>query len=130
MVKVRWIVGLKGIVVGLTKNMFAGFHYRPIPALIASGGLFVLATWPLIGLLVGPWFARLLCLLSLTTMVAAATVASPTPRSSPLYALGFPLAALVVIYIIYRSMLFTYRQGGIVWRGTLYPLEELRRGVA
>jgi hypothetical protein len=28
-----------------------------------------------------------------------------------------------------RSAIVTLWQGGIVWRGTFYPLEELKRGV-
>ena len=39
-----------------------------------------------------------------------------------------PYAAAVFGYIMVRSTLKTLRQGGIVWRGTKYTLEDLRRG--
>ena len=38
----------------------------------------------------------------------------------------FPLGALMTNLIGLRSMLQTLRQGGIRWRGTFYPLAELR----
>lgn len=43
------------------------------------------------------------------------------------YALTFPLAACMVLYAILRSMLLTLVRGGVVWRGTHYPLPELRK---
>jgi tellurite resistance protein TehA-like permease len=43
------------------------------------------------------------------------------------YALTFPVAACLVLYAILRSMILTIVRGGVVWRGTLYPLAELRR---
>jgi hypothetical protein len=49
-------------------------------------------------------------------------------RVSPLYALTFPLGALMLAYMLLRSTVVTLRQGGIVWRGTFYKLEELKRG--
>ena len=50
-------------------------------------------------------------------------------RVSPLYALTFPLGALLLAYMLLRSAVVTLRQGGIIWRDTFYPLEELRRGL-
>ena len=49
-------------------------------------------------------------------------------RSSPLYALTHPIGALIFCYMLGRSTVVTLRQGGIVWRDTFYPLDELRRG--
>jgi hypothetical protein len=31
--------------------------------------------------------------------------------------------------MLLRSTVVTLRQGGIIWRGTFYALEELRRGL-
>jgi hypothetical protein len=33
------------------------------------------------------------------------------------------------MYTLLRSMVHTLANGGIVWRGTKYPLEELRKGM-
>lgn len=129
MVRVRWVVGLRGMVTGLTKNLFAGFGFRPLPALASAAALFLFAAWPPIGLFVGPWPARFVCLCTLWLMVLTAQAAPAARHKSPLHGLAFPLAALVLIYIIFRSMAFTYREGGIRWRGTFYALDELRRGV-
>lgn len=129
LVKVRWVVGLRGIVVGLTKNMFAGLDFNPLKALGGVVGLFILAVWPVVGLFVGSLIPRIICAGILLLMVYIASRGKPTPEATVLYGLAFPLAGLVVIYIIFRSMFYTYKQGGVVWRGTLYPLEELRKGI-
>jgi hypothetical protein len=38
-----------------------------------------------------------------------------------------PIAALLFCYAILRSMALALRHGGIRWRETFYPLEELRK---
>ena len=50
-------------------------------------------------------------------------------RVSPLYALTHPLGAALFFYMLLRSTVVTLWQGGIVWRDTFYPLEDLKRGV-
>lgn len=127
LVRVRWVTGVRGLVHGLTKNMFAGFDYRPVWALAGTAGVFLLGVWPVFGVFFGETLARLASAASLALMVAAVAVYRSSARVSPLYGLAFPGAALIVIWIILRSMYFTYRQGGVVWRGTLYPLAELRK---
>ena len=42
-------------------------------------------------------------------------------------ALGFPLAALLFCWIVVRTMVLNLWQGGIYWRGTFYPLRELKQ---
>jgi hypothetical protein len=34
---------------------------------------------------------------------------------------------LLFIYVMWRSAIVTLRQGGVRWRDTLYPLDELRQ---
>jgi hypothetical protein len=129
LVRVRWAVGLQGMVDALTKNMFAALGFRVASALSLTLTMLLLVAWPGVGLLVGPWGPRLLCAGALASMVWMVRTVRPVLRGSPLYALAFPVAALLMTYTICRSVSRTYRQGGVVWRGTLYPLEELRKGV-
>ena len=48
---------------------------------------------------------------------------------SPLYAFTFPLAAVIFAYLLPRSAFVIRKRGGLVWRDTFYPLEQLRKGV-
>jgi len=46
-----------------------------------------------------------------------------------LYALTHPLGAMLFSYMLLRSTVVTLWHGGVTWRGTFYPLEELKKGV-
>jgi hypothetical protein len=48
-------------------------------------------------------------------------------RIPALCVLTFPLAIALVLYAMLRSMIVTLARGGVAWRGTFYPLRELRR---
>jgi len=41
--------------------------------------------------------------------------------------IGFPLAVILLCAILVRTMTLNLLQGGIYWRGTFYPLAELRK---
>ena len=47
----------------------------------------------------------------------------------PYYFVLHPVSSCLLIYILLRSMAHTLRHDGIIWRGTKYPLEELRKGL-
>ncbi|MDP4171647.1 MAG: glycosyl transferase, partial [Bacillota bacterium] len=49
-------------------------------------------------------------------------------RFSPWMFVAFPLTGLIFIYSIIRASFLTFKRGGIVWRGTLYKLSELKNG--
>ena len=46
---------------------------------------------------------------------------------SPAYLALFPIATLLFVGTLLRSMILVLWRGGVLWRGTLYPLKELRR---
>ncbi|MGC1105157.1 MAG: hypothetical protein WA876_01325, partial [Candidatus Acidiferrales bacterium] len=52
----------------------------------------------------------------------------PRAKASRWFGMTHALGALVIVYITLRSMVVTLGRGGVVWRGTFYPLKELRRG--
>lgn len=150
-ISVRWVIGLRGIVEGLTKNMFAGVEFRLGMVVATIVALLAAHVYPIFGLFAGGAMT-VACGLTLACMAGAAAVVTPpeagdgsgdtaartglppvlsrftkTVRQGA-WGLAFPLAALVFLYIMVRSTWLTYRRG-VFWRGTLYKLEELRRGV-
>jgi glycosyltransferase involved in cell wall biosynthesis len=129
LISVRWVVGLRGVIDGMTKNAFAGFEFKLLYELGAILMLAYTALYPIVALLVPGWPTRLMALMTLGIMVIAAGVMRRVTEAPRWYGLGYPLASLILIYIILRSTWRTYRQNGIIWRGTLYPLDELRKGV-
>jgi len=45
------------------------------------------------------------------------------------YVVLHPVSTTLFIYTLLRSTFLTLWNQGIVWRGTKYPLEELRKGM-
>jgi len=126
-IRVEWYATLRELVVGLEKNAFAGCDYR---LWLSVGGVLLLllfSVWP---------FAALLLSSGITWWLNAATAAiilglqlecARSNRVNPWYALGWPLAASIIAWIFARTTWLNLRQGGITWRGTFYPLSELRK---
>ncbi|HZO88357.1 MAG TPA: glycosyltransferase family 2 protein [Chthonomonadaceae bacterium] len=128
-ISVRWVIGFRGVLDSLTKNAFAGFEYRLGPMLASVAGLAVTGLYPAAALFLPPWPTRLLAAATLLAMLFGAGLMRRLSGASAWYGLAYPLATLIFISIILRSTWRAYRQNGIVWRGTLYPLEELKKGV-
>ncbi len=129
LLSVRWVSGLDGVVNSLSKNAFAGFEYR---LLAEIGGILTLAItslYPVVALLSPNIHARVEALSTLLCMMLGAGLVKTLSGAGARYGVAYPLACLLLIYIIIRSTVIAYRQDGIIWRGTRYPLDELRRGV-
>jgi hypothetical protein len=47
----------------------------------------------------------------------------------PYYFVLHPVSTALFTYTMLRSTFLTLQREGITWRGTFYPLEELRRGM-
>jgi len=46
---------------------------------------------------------------------------------SPFYVVLHPVGTTLFSYAVMRSVVLTLFRGGVVWRGTLYPLSELKK---
>lgn len=128
-VTVRWHAGLGNLVRGVTKNFFAGAGYdlRIVAAQLA--GLLMMNILPFAGVLFGHGWIRVLSAIAVMIALSFHVGVALVMRVSPLYALTHPLGAALFFYMLLRSTVVTLWQGGIVWRDTFYPLEELKRGV-
>jgi glycosyltransferase involved in cell wall biosynthesis len=129
-IAVRWHAGLGNLIRGVTKNFFAAAGYSLAITALQIGGLYCLSVLPFAGLLFGQGWIRVFAAVAVSISVCfQAGIAAVVMRVSPLYALAQPLGAMLMSYMILRSAFVTVKQGGVVWRDTFYPLEELKRGV-
>ena len=128
-VVVRWHAGLGSLVKGTTKNFFAAFAYSLPFALLGLAGMLAMNVLPVLGVVFGSGWVRILSAVAVLIALGFHAGVDVVMRVSPLYALSYPLGALLFCYMLVRSTVVTLWQGGIVWRDTFYPLEELRRGM-
>ncbi|MGH9744072.1 MAG: glycosyltransferase, partial [Candidatus Acidiferrum sp.] len=128
-VSVRWHAGLGNLIRGVTKNFFAAANFNVAYVAAAITGLLLLNIAPIAGIFLGHGWIRIFAVISVAVALGIACGVDVVMRVSPLFALTFPLGALLVCYMLLRSTVVTLRQGGITWRGTFYPLEELKRGL-
>ncbi len=124
----RWYSGAGNIVRGLTKNMFAALNFSVPLALFHLAQMFVACIVPFIGLAFGSGWARVFAAVSVAVMLAFHAGACRRAKVSMWYALTDPLGMAILSYIVVRSAVVTLGRGGVVWRGTFYAIEELRRG--
>ena len=128
-VTVRWHAGLGNLVRGVTKNFFAGAGYDLRIAAGQLAGLVMMNILPFAGVVFGHGWIRALSAIAVVIALGFHVGVAWVMRVSPLYALTHPLGAALFFYMLLRSTVVTLWQGGIVWRDTFYPLEELKKGV-
>lgn len=125
LVRVHWASGANGLVQVLTKNLFAATGFRIWLALLGCLWLLVFCVGPFVGLLFAA--TRLPSLLAVLAILYAYRLFGKHSGISPLNGLLAPWGALLFLFALLRSMTITLLQGGVMWRGTFYPLAELRK---
>jgi glycosyltransferase involved in cell wall biosynthesis len=123
---VEWYANFRELIEGLMKNMFAGVEYSVSKAIMGSIVQFLVNVWPFLALLVTSGWPRVLNILIIVAIYSVLFSNSERLGIRRPYILGFPLAILMFIYILLRSMVLTLRNDGINWRGTHYSLDQLR----
>jgi GT2 family glycosyltransferase len=126
---VHWHAGLGNIIRGTTKNFYATTGFRLWVACGQVAGVLLMFVLPWLALPFVHGWARGFAIVAIALPVMAQAGAAIEFAESPLYAVTQPLGALIFAWMIVRSTVVTLRQGGIRWRGTFYPIEELKRGV-
>lgn len=129
LISVRWGRGAFGIVNNLTKNFFAVLSFQVWRTIISALGLAFLNFLPFLGIWLAHGWLRVPYAVALASMFAIYVGMSWRSAVPAYYFLLHPASAAMFIYTLLRSMALTLWNDGIVWRGTKYPLEELRRGM-
>ncbi len=127
LLQLQWVVGALGMVRNLTKNFFAILRYNPVWASTAIAGMLLVNLGPFVGMYFARGWARVGFVAALASIFAIYVGMSRRSDIPALYFLLHPVGAVLFAYAIARSMVLTLAQGGVVWRGTVYPLEELKK---
>ena len=129
LIEIRWAQGARGVVNNLTKNFFAVMSFQIWRALLGCAGMAILNLMPFIGLLFAPGWARVPYAVAIGSVFLLYTGIWRQAEIHPWYFLLHPVSTVLFVYTMLRSMFVTLRNGGVEWRGTVYPLEELRKGL-
>ena len=124
---IEWGGTPRSLVRVVEKNMFAVLRYRTGLALLAGfGGLGLLAAT-----FFAPLYGGVLGWLPFGCHLATGAAGAVLARKLHWEALAgwlAPFARVLLPLAMLNSTWVTLRQGGVRWRGTFYPLAQLRRG--
>ena len=126
---IHWARGAWGIVRNLRKNTFAFLEFRSYFTLAAIILLILFHWGPLIGLILAPGLAKIGFAVGLISLALFYIGISRHLGISPLYFLLHPISTGLMCVALIQSTWFTLRHRGIEWRGTHYPLIDLRKGL-
>jgi glycosyltransferase involved in cell wall biosynthesis len=129
LISIRWARGAMGVVNNLTKNFFAILSFQWWRTLIAAFGLAFLNLMPFLGVAFVHGWDRLPYAIALASMFLIYLRMSWRSKVPAYYFALHPVSTALFVYTLLRSMFLTLRNDGIIWRGTKYPLEELRKGM-
>ncbi len=127
LVSFHWQEDALGVVNNFTKNFFAVLQYswwRAIGAALLLGFFNLL---PFVGLWFAQGWARVGFALAVVSIAGFYVGIGIREELSPLYFFMHPVSTALFMYAVLRSMTVTLWRGGVEWRGTTYPLEELRK---
>ncbi len=129
LISIHWAKGAFGVVNNLTKNFFAVLSFRWPRTVACIVGLGFVNLGPFLGVWLAHGWARIPYAIALASLFAIYYGMSARSAIPPYYFFLHPVSTSLFMYTLLRSMLHTLWNGGIVWRGTKYPLEELRKGL-
>ncbi len=126
MISVSWYASVPEMIRGLTKNAYAGADYRlwvpPLGVVLTLLGYL----WPFVALFTTTGDARWCYAATIAVMLAVGCDQTRFAGGRWWHGLFLPAGMAVFSYILLRSMVVTHWQGGITWRGTHYPLRDLK----
>ena len=125
-ITVEWYASLGELVDGLMKNAFAGVNYSLLAVVGATASMFLANVWPFLALVVTDGATRVLNAVSVLLIAVIFWTSTRYTGARFAYVLAFPVAALLFAYILWRSALIALISGTVTWRGTAYPLAQMR----
>ncbi len=128
LISVEWYSSLKEMIIGLEKNIYAGFNYNLLMVIFASFSLLILFIFPFLGIFIFGGLSKIFYLLSMLIIFLIVSGSGKILYGWNIaYAFFYPAAVFIFLFIVWDSTIKTIIRGGIKWRDTFYPLKELKK---
>jgi hypothetical protein len=100
--------------------------YRISLVLLATVTQLVFFVWPWIAVFATGGATRVLCALAVGLMLFLFAGLARQQKVPAWYGVFWPVASLLFVYVTWNATLYALVHRGIEWRGTHYPLDQLR----
>jgi glycosyltransferase involved in cell wall biosynthesis len=127
MVSIEWYRDIGDMVRGLEKNIYSSFDYQVLQLLAVTVLVAATRVWPWLALLLTDGALRWINLVTVGVGLALYADMLHARGWSLRALLWAPLVPLLELAIWWRGCLLAIGRGAIIWRGTRYPLGQLRR---
>ena len=120
-----WYPDTTSMIQGLEKNIFpVGMQFSIIRTFLVSVGLFALVFSPWLLIVMDHIYLGL----SFIIVQILCNLTAPALGISWFERILSPYISMLLIIAIMQSMWKTLKQGGVIWRGTFYSVEDLKEG--
>ncbi|HEX5727685.1 MAG TPA: glycosyltransferase family 2 protein [Longimicrobiaceae bacterium] len=126
LLSVEWYRTLGELVRGLRKNGFAGVDYRLSLVVLGTVGQLTMFFWPFVAVFVTAGATRLAYLGAVAVYLALYAGLARQQRTPAWLGVFWPVATLLFLFVVWNATLYALVRRRIEWRGTHYPLDELR----
>jgi len=126
LVRVRWAEGGLGVVRNLRKNAFSLLHFKwwLVALAMIAAGIYQLGPW--VGIVLAPRMAKVGFAVAIFSIALLYWRMGSQFGLSPWFFLTHPISTIMFVYALLNSAISSLVHGGVVWRGTTYPLAEIR----
>ncbi|MHC4068391.1 MAG: glycosyltransferase family 2 protein [Planctomycetota bacterium] len=126
LIHIQWYDSVAELIDGCMKSPAAAVNYNMLIMLLAPVPILVFDVWPVAAVFLTTGTTQLLYAAVLLVYLSLGWKTAGKLNIKPGYVFGFPLAMVLVTYILWRAAMLTLINNGITWRGTHYSLSELK----
>jgi glycosyltransferase involved in cell wall biosynthesis len=125
-IRVEWYHSVPEAILGLRKNGFAGIDYRYSLVLLTTVTQVLFFIWPYLALFVTHGWTRVAYAVTVGLILFLMAGAAREQHAPVWLGIAVPVASLLFITVVWNATLYALIHRGIEWRGTHYPLDELK----
>lgn len=129
LISVEWYPTISAMFSGLEKNLFAGgahYSFLRLITLVLLMWLMIFAPFVIL-LYPTPLWLNILAISSLIWLPVMGITGKIIAQSDFSKALFIPVGQFIISLMMLRSGIMCLKRGGIIWRGTLYPIKQLKK---